>query len=147
MAVDRKSGLERPSLAQVWELSYLIRSIPQISTGLSRELKRFLNLPHQLGCWSSNNTMEPGPSGLPLSGAEYNQFRHTVQQNAAIALRLRVDLHSPRKIVPRGRPLEVLQSAENRRSNLISRAVPKGVGYETACYSRPRLCYSADKLG
>src|ERR1035438_9948177 len=42
-----------------------------------------------------------------------------------------VDLHSPRKIVPRGRPLEVLQSAENRRSNLISRAVPKGVDLET----------------
>ena len=89
-AVERKTELERPSLAQVWELSYLIRPIPQIPTGLSRELKRFLDLPHQLDCWSSINTMEPGSSGLPLSGAEYNQFRHTVQQNAAIALRLRV---------------------------------------------------------
>jgi hypothetical protein len=135
-AVERKSQLERPSLAQVWELSYLIRPIPQIPTGLSRELKRFLDLPHQLDCWSSINTMEPGSSGLPLSGAEYNQFRHTVQQNAAIALRLRVDLHSPRKIVPRGRPLEVLQSAEDRRSNLISRAVPKGVGYGTSREAR-----------
>ena len=84
-AVERKSELERPSLAQVWELSYLIRPIPQIPTGLSRELKRFLDLPHQLDCWSSINTMEPGSSGLPLSGAEYNQFRHTVQQNGSSA--------------------------------------------------------------
>src|SRR5882757_1031133 len=34
---------------------------------------------------------------------------------------------SPRKIVPKGRPLEVLQFAENRRSNLICGAVPEGV--------------------
>jgi hypothetical protein len=40
-----------------------------------------------------------------------------------LALRLRVDLQSPRKIVPKGRTLEVLQSAENRRSNLICGAV------------------------
>ena len=82
-AVARKSELERPSLAQVWELSYLIKPIPQIPTGLSRELKRFLDLPHQLDCWSSINTMEPGSSGLPLSGAEYNQFRHAAQRWSA----------------------------------------------------------------
>jgi hypothetical protein len=48
-----------------------------------------------------------------------------------LTLRRRVDLQSPRKIVPKGRPLEVLQSAENKWSNLICGAVPQSVGCET----------------
>jgi hypothetical protein len=63
-----------------------------------------------------------------ISGTSPSHFTLWSRQ---LALRLRVDLQSPRKIVPKGRPLEVLQSAENRRSNLICGAVPEGVGCET----------------
>ena len=81
-AVERKSELERPSLAQVWELSYLIRPIPQIPTGLSRELKRFLDLPHQLDSWSSINTMEPG-SSVPEQARLVNPAPSPEQQGDA----------------------------------------------------------------
>src|ERR1039458_8750822 len=56
-----------------------------------------------------------------ISGTSPSDFTLWPRQ---LALRLRADLQSPRKIVPKDRPLEVLQSAENRRSNLICGAVP-----------------------
>jgi hypothetical protein len=34
-----------------------------------------------------------------------------------------------RKVVPKDRPLEILQSSENRRSKLMCGAVSKGVGW------------------
>src|SRR5580704_6084567 len=67
-------------------------------------------------------------SVTPFSGTSPSHFTLWSRQ---LALRLRVDLQSPRKVVPKGRPLEVLQSAENRRSNFICGAVPEGVGSET----------------
>jgi hypothetical protein len=56
---------------------------------------------------------------------------HFTLRSCQLTLWLRVDLQSPRKIVPKGLPLEVLQSAENRRSNLICGVVPEGVDNET----------------
>jgi hypothetical protein len=47
-----------------------------------------------------------------------------------LTFRLPVNLQNPRKIVPKGRPLEVLQAAEKRRLNLICGAGPEGVGSE-----------------
>src|ERR1017187_6561468 len=42
-----------------------------------------------------------------------------------LTLRLRVDLQTSRKIVPKSRPLGILQSAENRRAKLMSGTVPQ----------------------
>jgi hypothetical protein len=95
-AVERKSELERPSLAQVWELSYLIRPIPQISTGLSRELKRFLDLPQKPRCCrifsrydrpahACSRTPRPGASCSPSirSHDPTRQIEHCIPASVA----------------------------------------------------------------
>ena len=123
-------------------------------TADARQARRRISMVPSLGRSKTSSTSEVSGNSVPrpigrngerqsysLSTPRQRRWKESPnvrmnQQNAAIALRLRVDLHSPHKIVSRGRPLEVLQSAEDRRSNLISRAVPKGVGYGTSREAR-----------
>ena len=70
-----------------------------------------------------------------------NFAAHFTLRSCHLTLRLPVNLQNPRKIVPNGRPLEVLQSAEKRRLNLICGAVPEGVDYEIGLARRThRAC-------
>jgi hypothetical protein len=74
--------------------------------------------------------VRPSGSGGANSQISGNFAAHFTLRSCQLTLRLPVNLQNPRKIVPKGRPLEVLQSAEKRRLNLICGAGPEGVGSE-----------------
>ena len=83
--------------------------------------REYLEQRWQQGCHNAaqlwRELREKGFSGTSPS--------HITLRSCQLTLWLRVDLQSPRKIVPKCLPLEVLQSAENMRSNLICGVVQK----------------------